>query len=76
MHLPAGSSSYFLSIVIPVYNEEQVLPALFAELEKARANLSANNGPVEIVLVNDGSKDKSWELMAAYCRTHPDTVGV
>jgi polyisoprenyl-phosphate glycosyltransferase len=76
MHSPVGSSSYFLSIVIPVYNEELVLPALFAELEKARANLSAKNGPVEIVLVNDGSKDKSWELMSAYCRSHPDTVGV
>jgi polyisoprenyl-phosphate glycosyltransferase len=67
---------YPLSIVIPVYNEEQVLPALFAELDKIRADLAKLAGPVELVLVNDGSKDKSWELMANYCRQRPDSIAV
>jgi glycosyltransferase involved in cell wall biosynthesis len=67
---------YPLSIVIPVYNEEQVLPALFAELDKIRAELGKFAGPVELVLVNDGSKDKSWELMANYCRQRPDSIAV
>jgi polyisoprenyl-phosphate glycosyltransferase len=75
MNLPARSQ-YPLSIVIPIYNEQEVLPALFKELERVRAGLSKTNGPVEIVLVNDGSKDKSWELIAAYCRGNADTVGV
>jgi len=75
MNLPVRPN-YPLSIVIPVYNEEQVLPALFRELEKARAGLLKADGPVEIVLVNDGSKDQSWGLIAAYCRSHPDCVGV
>jgi polyisoprenyl-phosphate glycosyltransferase len=65
-----------LSIVIPVYNEEQMLPALFAELENVRNGLLKPHGPVEIVFVNDGSKDKSWELIAAHCRRHPGCVGV
>lgn len=76
MQSPARSSNYPLSIVIPVYNEEQALPALFAELGKIRAELAKSQGPVEIVLVNDGSKDKSWQLIADYCRHHPDSVGV
>lgn len=76
MNLPASSVRYFLSIVIPVYNEEQALPALFKELEKVRGELSKTHGPVEVVLVNDGSKDKSWELIADYCRRHSDSVGV
>jgi len=71
-----NQTSYRLSIVIPVYNEELVLPALFKELEKARAELFKPYGPVEIVLVNDGSRDKSWELIADHCRRHSDHVGV
>src|SRR5579862_8118788 len=76
MQSPARPSQYPLSIVIPVYNEEQVLPALFAELDKIRAELNKIAGPVELVLVNDGSKDKSWELMANYCRQRPDAIAV
>jgi polyisoprenyl-phosphate glycosyltransferase len=69
-------SNYPLSIVIPVYNEEQVLPALFRELESARNELLKPHGPVEVVLVNDGSKDKSWEMIAHHCHRHPGCVGV
>ena len=42
-----------LSLVIPVYNEEPMLPALFGELESACTTLFKPYGPVEIVLVND-----------------------
>ncbi|MGO9479718.1 MAG: glycosyltransferase family 2 protein [Limisphaerales bacterium] len=73
---PRNPTAYPLSIVIPVFNEEAVLPALFQELENARAAVFKPHGPVEIVLVNDGSSDRSWELIAAHCRRQPDTVGV
>ncbi len=69
-------ASYPLSIVIPVYNEEPALPALFGELEKARAGLLQSQGPVEVVFVNDGSTDRSWELIAAHCRSHADCIGL
>jgi undecaprenyl-phosphate 4-deoxy-4-formamido-L-arabinose transferase len=49
-----------LSIVIPVYNEEAVLPTLFARLYPA---LDALKVPFEIVYVNDGSKDRSVALL-------------
>src|SRR5258706_13231435 len=51
---------YPLSIVIPIYNEEPVLAALFSELEQVRDEILKPHGPVELVLVNDGSKDRSW----------------
>ena len=49
-----------LSVVIPVYNEEAVLPSLFGRLYPA---LDALQIPYEIVFVNDGSKDKSVALL-------------
>jgi dolichol-phosphate mannosyltransferase len=75
-HTTRNQTSYPLSIVIPVYNEEAVLPVLFAELENTCAKLLKPHGPVEIVLVNDGSTDKSWDLIQAYCRCHSGCVGV
>ncbi|MFZ0826410.1 MAG: glycosyltransferase family 2 protein [Verrucomicrobiia bacterium] len=65
-----------LSIVIPVFNEEAMLPTLFAELEKVCANELKPHGPIEIVLVNDGSTDKSWNQIQAYCRSHSGCLGV
>jgi undecaprenyl-phosphate 4-deoxy-4-formamido-L-arabinose transferase len=49
-----------LSVVIPVYNEEAVLPSLFARLYPA---LDALNIAYEAVFVNDGSKDRSAALL-------------
>ena len=67
---------YSLSIVIPVYNEEPALPALFRELELACDTILQAHGPIEIVLVNDGSRDRSWTLMAEQCARRRDWVGV
>lgn len=50
------------SIVIPVYNEEQLLPDLFARLRKVMGLL---DGPAEVVLVDDGSTDGSYPIIVA-----------
>ncbi len=71
-----NQTAYPLSIVIPIYNEEAMLPALFGELERTCTELLRPHGPVEMVFVNDGSKDKSWDMIQAYCRSHPGCVGV
>jgi len=68
--------NYALSIVIPVYNEQAVLPALLRELRSVREGILQPHGPVEIVLVNDGSRDQSWELITAECDRTPGCVGV
>lgn len=49
-----------ISIVIPVFNEEAVLPRLFARLD---ALMAAMADSVEILLVDDGSRDKSGVLI-------------
>jgi glycosyltransferase involved in cell wall biosynthesis len=48
------------SIVIPVYNEEECLPALFARLDET---LPALDGDYEVIFVDDGSADKSAEML-------------
>jgi glycosyltransferase involved in cell wall biosynthesis len=48
------------SLVLPIFNEEDVLPALFARLTVLLDRL---DGTAEILLVDDGSQDRSWELM-------------
>lgn len=67
---------YRLSLVVPVYNEELMLPALFRELESARVETFLPHGPVELVFVNDGSADRSWPMIVAHCRHHTNCVGV
>ncbi len=65
-----------LSIVIPAYNEAGVLPMLFQALDRVRAGVLRDVSPLEIVLVDDGSKDRTWELIAAQCEKDPAYVGV
>ncbi len=48
------------SIIIPIFNEEKILPALHERLEKVAEHLDA---PLEVILVDDGSKDRSFALM-------------
>src|SRR6202521_6107819 len=57
-----------LSVVIPVYNEEQVLPSLFARLYPA---LDALGIAYECVFVNDGSKDRSVALLRQQFERRP-----
>jgi polyisoprenyl-phosphate glycosyltransferase len=56
------------SIVIPIYNEEESFPALVRRL---RGVLDRLDGPAEVVLVDDGSRDGSYELMAAVTQEDP-----
>ncbi|NLI96656.1 MAG: glycosyltransferase [Synergistaceae bacterium] len=49
-----------LSVVIPVYNEEESLPLLFDRLMPVLENL---NRPYEVVFINDGSRDRSLPLL-------------
>ena len=62
-----------LSIVVPIYNEEAGLAALFARLYPA---LDALEVAYELILVNDGSRDKSAALLAAQFRVRPDVTRV
>jgi dolichol-phosphate mannosyltransferase len=57
-----------LSVVIPVYNEEENLPELWAEL---RSVLEPLGLAFEVVLVDDGSRDRSAELIRGFREADP-----
>ena len=49
-----------ISVIIPLYNEDESLPELIAWIERV---MKANLFSFEIVMIDDGSKDKSWEII-------------
>ena len=53
-----------ISIIVPAYNEEESLPYLYERLNNLMD--SNNNYEFEILFVNDGSKDKTIELIKEY----------
>lgn len=62
-----------LSVVIPVYNEEATLDALFARLYPA---LDALGRTYELIFVNDGSRDRSAAILSDQFRARPDVTRV
>src|SRR5258706_419724 len=68
-----ASPSIALSVVIPVYNEELNLPTLFTRLYPV---LDALGRRYEIIFTNDGSADRSIELLRAQHAKRPDVTRV
>jgi undecaprenyl-phosphate 4-deoxy-4-formamido-L-arabinose transferase len=62
-----------LSVIIPVYNEEDVLQALFDRLYPV---LDAMGERYEVIFVNDGSRDRSPQMLAEQFRRRPDVTRV
>ncbi len=63
------SADYFLTIVVPVFNEEESLPGLFTALADYKKKASVK---LCILLVNDGSADHSLSLIKEACAREPD----
>ena len=63
--------SLYLSVVIPVYNEEKSLPLLFDRLFPALDKLGKS---YEVIFVNDGSKDGSQAALEALFAKRPDVI--
>src|SRR4051812_47125964 len=68
---PSNTPSPPLSVVVPCFNEQEVLPALHARLSAACRILGR---PYEIVLVNDGSRDGTWPAMQELAARDPGVV--
>ena len=67
------SSPIQLSVVIPVFNEEPNLPVLFARLYPVLDGLGKS---YEIIFTNDGSHDRSMDLLRAHHAARPDVTRV
>jgi len=65
-----------ISIIIPVYNEEDGLAQLFARLYPALDALAARGESYELVFVNDGSRDRSAALLREQFEKRPDVTRV
>ena len=62
-----------ISVIVPVYNSEQTLVALHKRLNSVCTKLA---GEFEIIFVNDGSIDNSWEEIKNLEEKNPSVVGV
>ena len=62
-----------LSVIIPVYNEEENLPLLFNRLYKS---LDALNHPYEVLFTNDGSRDSSFKLLSDQFEKRSDVTRI
>ena len=60
-----------ISIVIPLYNEEESLPELFGWIKEV---MEKNNFTYEVLFVNDGSTDSSWAVIEKLAALRPDVV--
>ena len=64
-----------LSIVVPVYRSEGILATLVAEIEAAASSLEFQDS-FELILVNDGSPDSSWERIVELADRYSFVRGV
>lgn len=62
-----------ISIVVPVYNEEESLPGLMREIHQVATHHMLD---LDVVFVDDGSRDRSWEVIAELAAAHGNVGGI
>lgn len=62
-----------ISVVIPLYNEEESLPELHAWIERV---MKENGFTYEIIFINDGSTDTSWEVIENLSKSSSNVKGI
>ena len=62
-----------ISVVIPLYNEDESLPELYDWIERVMA---ANGFSFEVIFVNDGSTDRSWEVITELANRSEHVKGI
>ena len=62
-----------ISVIIPLYNEAESLPELYAWIARV---CKENNFSYEVIFVNDGSTDNSWEVIEKLGKEHKEVKGI
>ncbi|MDL2283304.1 glycosyltransferase family 2 protein [Odoribacter sp. OttesenSCG-928-G04] len=58
-----------ISVIVPLYNEEESLPELSAWIDRV---MKENNFTYEIIMIDDGSKDNSWNIIEKLATENPN----
>ena len=62
-----------ISVVIPLYNEEESLPELYEWIERV---MKSNNFSFEVIFINDGSRDNSWKVIEELAQKSSHVKGI
>lgn len=62
-----------ISVVVPLFNEEESLPELAAWIDRI---MKANNFTYEVIMVDDGSKDRSWAVIEELAAKNSNIKGI
>ena len=62
-----------ISVIVPLLNEEESLPELYAWIERV---MKANNFTYEVIFVNDGSTDHSWDVIRQLSEKSENVRGI
>ncbi len=62
-----------ISVVIPLYNEDESLPELYAWIERV---MKEHNFSFEVIFVNDGSTDRSWDVITELSEKSANVKGI
>lgn len=62
-----------ISVIVPLYNEEESLPELFAWIDRV---MTAHKFSYEVIFVNDGSTDRSWDVIESLQQKSGNVKGI
>lgn len=62
-----------ISVIIPLFNEEESLPELYAWIARV---CNSNGLSYEVIFVNDGSTDHSWDVIEQLAKEHAEVKGI
>jgi cellulose synthase/poly-beta-1,6-N-acetylglucosamine synthase-like glycosyltransferase len=73
VELPRQAVEFTYSVVIPVFNSEELVGGVVEGLLDTFAGAGLQ---LEVICVNDGSVDRSWDVIAGLAEAHPNVVAV
>ena len=62
-----------ISVIVPLYNEEESLPELYAWIQRV---MERNGFTYEVIFVNDGSTDRSWQIIEGLAAQSEQAKGI
>lgn len=66
-------SKFDISVIVPLFNEDESLPELSEWIERV---MKANNFSYEVIMIDDGSTDRSWAVIEELSRKNPCLKGI